>query len=172
MLSDQTKLALLAACLFACLSTLFTSSSFHMGSKDLRTLGVPVDRFCQEPRSRAKACLEGGGENVVKSKDASTADDGSGKSCNALLSQASRCEETLQRAYRHINMGGCAREIQALTVCEVEWCEDIKGNQEAEQACQKECSSVRRVLEDCIKGHVNAYFERNGLEENGTVKIK
>lgn len=157
MLSDRTKLLLLGACLFGSLSTLWTSSSFMMGRNDLGVIGAPPNTFCKEPRAAAEACLDKEEED---------------SSCLTLLSQASKCEETLKRAYRHINMGGCPREIQAVTICEVEWCEDVGGNREAEKACSQECSTVRETLDKCVQGHVSSFFQRYGLEENGTIKIK
>lgn len=157
MLSDRTKLLLLGGCLLGSLGTLWTSSSFMMGRNDLGVMGAPLNKFCKEPRAAAKACLDKNDED---------------SSCLKLLSQASKCEETLKRAYRHINMGGCPREIQAVTICEVEWCEDVGGNREAEKACTQECSALREILDKCIKGHVMSFFQRYGLEENGTMKVK
>lgn len=157
MLSDRTKLLLLGACLLGSLSTLWTSSSFMMGRNDLGVIEAPLNRFCKEPRAAAKACLDKDDED---------------SSCLKLLSQASKCEETLKRAYRHINMGGCPREIQAVTICEVEWCENVGGKREAQEACRQECSAVRETLDNCVKRHVSSFFQRYGLEENGTIKIK
>jgi hypothetical protein len=128
-----------------------------MGRSDLRKIGAPLNAFCKEPRAIWKKCLDREDED---------------NSCLKLLSQVSKCEETVQRAYRHINMGGCPREIQAVTICEVEWCEDVSGNREAEKACANECSKVRETLEKCVKRHISSFLQRNGLQENGTTKIK
>jgi hypothetical protein len=129
-----------------------------MGRSDLGKIEAPLNIFCKEPRAVAKKCL-----NKQDAEDSS---------CLKLLSQATKCEETVKRAYRHINMGGCPREIQGVTICQVEWCEDVGGNREAEKACAKECSAVRETLDKCVKGHVSSFFQRNGLHENGTIKIK
>ena len=72
-----------------------------------------------------------------------------------------------------VNMGGCPREIQAVTICEVEWCDDFpRGDGKAQEACQKECFAVRQALDSCAKRHVVNYFERFGLEDNGTIKLQ
>lgn len=156
MLSDHAKLALLVACLTGCFCTFWTSSSVLMGRKDLGTLRAPLSEICREPREIAKRCLE-------------TKEDES-PFCGKALAQASKCEETVKRAYQNINMGGCARQIQALTICENEWCDSEKGNRQAEEACLKECSRVRQSLDRCTKKNVVSFFQRSGLEENGTIK--
>ena len=93
-------------------------------------------------------------------------------SCVKLLLQALKCEETLKHAYQHSNMGGCPKEIQAVTICEVEWCKDVGSNHDAEKACKQECLLVCKVLDRCVKVHILSFFQRYGLKENGTIKIK
>lgn len=127
-----------------------------MGSKDLGTLRAPLSTFCKEAREIAKRCLE------AKEDESSF--------CGKALAQASKCEETVKLAYKNINMGGCARQIQAVTICENEWCGSEQGNLQAEEACLKECSRVRQSLDGCTKKHVASLFQRSGLEENGTIK--
>ena len=129
-----------------------------MGSRDLGKLGASLNRFCKEPRNMAKKCL---GTEEEESA-----------SCIKILSQASKCEEALQRAYQHINMGGCPKDIQAVTICEAEWCDNARGDRQAEEMCQKECLAVREILDKCVKGHVSSFFQRYGLEDNGTVKLQ
>mmetsp|Transcript_31328 Transcript_31328/g.56778 ORF Transcript_31328/g.56778 Transcript_31328/m.56778 type:complete len:159 (-) Transcript_31328:341-817(-) len=158
MISDRTKLRILGVSFFGCLFTFFTSSSRMMAHKDLGTIKPQLNRYCKEPREQAKNCLQ-------KQED---------DKCASLLKQASKCEEAAQKAYSNvINLGGCAREIQAVTICEVEWCDDIPhGDGKAQEACQNECFAVRQALDSCAKRHVLNYFERFGLEENGTTKLQ
>jgi len=131
-----------------------------MGARDLATLKPQVNRYCKEPRDRAMQCLD-----KEEEEEDST--------CASLMKQASKCEEALQKAFRHINMGGCPKEIQAVTICEVEWCEDVRSDtQEAQEACQKECAAVRKSLDACMKGHVASFFRRYGLEDNGIIKLQ
>ena len=129
-----------------------------MGDRDLETLEAQVDPFCKEPRNSVEKCLEKQQEESL--------------SCSSPLQQASKCEQAVQRAFRHINMAGCPREIQAVTICDVEWCEYGRGDREAQEACQNECLAVRETLDACIKTHVISFFKRYGLEENGMIKLQ
>ena len=155
MISDKSKLVLLGAVFFGCLATFFTSSSRLLGARELATLKPQVQRFCKEPRSRAIQCLNKHDQS----------------SCSSLLKQATKCEEALTSAFRHINMGGCPREIQMVSLCEVEWCEDA-DSKNAKEACQTECAAVRQALDECMKKHILSFFQRHGLEENGTMKLQ
>lgn len=131
-----------------------------MGARDLGTLRPQANRYCKEPRQQAMKCLD-----TSEKEDSTT--------CTSLLKQASKCEQVLEKAFRHVNMAGCAREIQAATICEVEWCEDLQNNEKgAQEACQKECLGVRKALDSCVKQHVATFFQRHGLEDNGTIKLQ
>lgn len=157
MISDRTKLWMLGVAFFGCLATFFTSSSRMMAHKDLGTTQPQINQYCKEPREQVKKCLE-------KETD---------EKCSSLLKQATKCEEATQKAFAKVNMGGCPREIQAVTICEVEWCEDIQhGDAKAQEACHNECFAVRQSLNECAKRHVLNYFERYGMEENGTMKLQ
>lgn len=157
MISDQSKLWLLAALWCACCATFFTSSSRFMGPRDLGTIPPQVHIYCKEPRDLAVKCLD---------KKA-----GQDSSCSSLLKQATKCEDALQNAFRHVNMGGCPHEIQAVTICEVEWCQDVHDSK-TQEACQKECLAVRKSLDSCAKRHVASFFRKYGLEDNGTIKLQ
>lgn len=156
MVSDRTKLWVLAACMLGCAATFFSSSSTLMGPRDLGALSPTVNRYCKEPRDLARKCLD-----TQQHQDSS---------CSSLLKQATKCEDALKKAFRHVNMGGCPREIQFVTICEVEWCQD--SNPKAQESCQKECAAVRKSLDSCVSKHVADFFKRLGLEENGTIKLQ
>uniref|UniRef100_A0A7S1Z7N7 Uncharacterized protein n=1 Tax=Trieres chinensis TaxID=1514140 RepID=A0A7S1Z7N7_TRICV len=170
MITDKTKLLLLAASIAACLSTLLTSSSFQTGSKGLQALSPPRQRLCKKARSEARECVEESADG--DGSGSGSKDDGGGESrpsCSDLLSEVSRCERAVERAYRHINMV-CASLIQARTVCELEWCENVPDTDEARKACIRECYSPRDALERCSEHHVTRFFRRAGLRSDGTAE--
>jgi hypothetical protein len=143
MLTDQSKFLLLLACLAICLGTLFTSNSFHT-TGDARL--NPSARFCRVPRAALKACAAGD------------------STCTAKSQAFAKCEEAVQQAYRHVNMAGCPFEIQAVNRCEGEWC----GKDSEPVVCKKECQVSREALEECAKGHVVRWFQKHGLDVDGT----
>jgi hypothetical protein len=154
-LSEPAKLYLLVGCLIFCLSTIFTSSSFSMGSKDLPVLR-PTTKYCREPKQSLRKCLDSKQEG----------------GCSKELQISSRCDDTVARAFKHINMGGCSYKNQALALCEVEWCVGNRGDRAAQGSCRKECEQARTELEGCIEGHVASYLEKYTLVANGeTIKI-
>lgn len=123
-----------------------------MGHKDLSVLGAPVARFCRLPREALKACLDLSGD----------------LSCAEQSAVSTKCEQTVQKAYRHINMGGCPYQIQSVTICEVEWC----GKETDIAACSKECKVVRETLDVCVKRHVHHFLQRFGMTMDGTEVLK
>jgi hypothetical protein len=141
MLSDPAKLVLLGLCFIGCLATLFTSPGLSMGNAELRSLNPPVDRLCKKPREEAKKCV---GPRVTK------------------------CEKAISQAYKDINMGGCPHELKTVTLCEAEWCQP--GASPDRSACKRECGNVREDLQTCIQKHVEQYFSKHGLENDGTTK--
>jgi hypothetical protein len=147
-LSEPAKLYLLAGCLLFCLCTLFTSSSFSMGSRDLPVLH-PTTKHCRKPKQALGKCL-----------DSDSKQEGG---CLKELQISSRCDDTVARAYKHINMGGCSYKNQALALCEVEWCVGIRGDRAATVSCREECKQARTELEVCIEGHVASYTEKYSL---------
>ena len=62
-------------------------------------------------------------------------------------------------------------EIKAWTLCETEWCQG-GGIQLSPLACRDECAMVRESLQACKNRVVRSYFLRNGLENDGTAKVK
>lgn len=154
-LSEPAKLYLLAGCLLFCLCTLFTSSSFSMGSRDLPVLR-PTAKYCRKPKQDLRKCLES--EEV--------------SGCSNELQRSSRCDDTVARAFKHINMGGCSYKNQAVALCEVEWCVGIGGDSAAQGSCRQECEQARTELEGCIEGHVASYLKKSSLIANGeTIKM-
>jgi hypothetical protein len=159
-LSEPAKLYLLVGCLLSCLCTLFTSSSFSMGSRDLPVLR-PTAKYCRKPKQALRKCLDS-----MQHEGESNKQEGG---CSNELQISSSCEDTVARAYKHINMGGCSYKNQALALCEVEWCVGIGA---AQGSCQQECKQARTELEGCIEGHVASYLEKYTLVANGeTIKI-
>jgi hypothetical protein len=154
-LSEPAKLYLLLGCVLLCLSTLFTSSSFSMGSRDLPVLR-PSPKYCRELKQALRKCLDSKQEG----------------GCSKELLTASRCDDVVSRAYKDINLGGCSYKNQALVLCEVEWCDGIGGDRSARESCRKECELTRKEREDCIEGHVSSYLEKYSLIANGETIIK
>ena len=92
--------------------------------------------------------------------------------CSNELQISSRCDDTVTRAYKHINMGGCSYKNQALALCEVEWCVGIGGDRAAQGSCQQECEQARTELEGCIEGYVTSSLQKYSLIDNGeTIKM-
>jgi hypothetical protein len=137
-----------------------------MRSKELQLLENPLfGRYCQGPRTAVQTCLEGTHHN----------------DCTKVLAASKHCEDTLRKAYRHVNMAKCVYEIQALTICQVEWCDDENKNSLHEdsagsvtQSCQKKCKNARETLDACTKGHVQFLFQKLGVTnvEGRTVVAK
>lgn len=170
MFSDQAKLGLLAASFLACLSTLFTSGSFHTGSRGVGTLHPPTKRLCKDAYHKAKKCGWIGDDSRSGSEDEHGGAT-SNPSCKAVISNARKCERTVEKAYRHINMGGCAKMILKSTVCKLEWCED-RHTEKARDDCKKECDPIQQELQVCQSDHVKQFFQRAGLNADGTMKQK
>jgi len=172
MISDQTKVGLLAASLLGCLLTLFTSGSFHSGGRGVPTLTAPTRSMCKAAVHDAEECGWSGDSGNSASEDEKRDGGGADDSarCKKLVYTARLCERTVEKAYRHINLGGCAKKIQRLTVCNVEWCEDIPHTEEAREDCKKECGPVREELEKCQEEHVKQFLQRAGLGTDGTMK--
>mmetsp|Transcript_37616 Transcript_37616/g.76540 ORF Transcript_37616/g.76540 Transcript_37616/m.76540 type:complete len:189 (-) Transcript_37616:107-673(-) len=187
MISDQSRLWLLAACLLGCMGTIFTSNSFHLGQSGVPNLNPSPQRYCMKAREAARRCLSttrrsrvrnrrrrlesnnsrqsgGGGDNVQVSAPAAT--------CAAMLEQVSLCEQSVFKAYRQINMSWCIREIQARTICEVEWCEDVPNTPQSMKSCNDECNDVREALSKCERRIVEKYFHRGGLLADGTLSSR
>ena len=113
-LPEQTKLGLFIAAFVLCLATLFTSN----GGGDLPRVNAKNGLYCQTQRKNARACKE---------------------NCKEPHYQLEKCESTLKQAVRRINLGGCPFQIQAVALCEQEWCTGGASMME----CQEECSTVR-----------------------------
>mmetsp|Transcript_20330 Transcript_20330/g.30941 ORF Transcript_20330/g.30941 Transcript_20330/m.30941 type:complete len:204 (+) Transcript_20330:354-965(+) len=192
MLSDRTKAALLIVLLVGCISTLFTSQSAYMGSRDLHKLSPNQNKYCKELSSNAKQCLEkeeADNNNSNSNKKEKTTELVAGTvdytpSCTELWTRVTDCHSAVNEAYKAINMHGCARRIQAVIICEVEWCDPTRQEplQELQQplpqadkkttttkkkkknnSCEEECERVRRKLRDCVDDHVHDSLQKAGL---------
>ena len=190
MISDQARLWLLLLCVLGCLGTIFTSNSFHVGGDGIPKVTPSPQRYCKKAREAAKRCLsskrrhrnaarrsrrrirqldsnrseQSGGGGAVSGSARATA-----TSCTKLLDQVSRCEQSVFKAYAQINMGGCIREIQTRTICEIEWCEDVPITPQSMKLCEDECKEVRESLSKCERRIVETYFHRIGLLADGTL---
>jgi hypothetical protein len=145
MLSDRSKVGILFLCYTICIVTLWTSPSISLGSGSLRSLTPPFQLHCHAARNAARECTS---------------------TCEPLQNAAHRCDEVVRRAYRHVNLGGCASYLKISNACEDEWCQ--RGMDQ--NACRTECHGVRDALDKCTKGVVNDYFRKYGLEKDGTTK--
>lgn len=140
--TEMLKLGLLGTILCFCVSTLFTTWSFHMGGRDLVRIRPQTERYCA-PFRRAAVC----------DSDPGSAD------CQRQRRSLQTCQDAIQQAFAHINLGGCIRPQQVNTLCELEWCADGGGS----ATCRTECASVRQALADCIQDHVQQSFHAHGL---------
>lgn len=143
-LSDPVKLYLLGGCLLFCLTTLFTSNSFQLGSQGLPAIKTSK-RYCHEL------------QQPLRTWRCRTAKKGSNE-CAKQEQVASSCEKAVRQAYRYINTGGCSFPNQAVALCEAEWCFEIGGDRAAQVSCRKECLQVRQELEECIESTVSLYL--------------
>jgi hypothetical protein len=143
--SDPVKLAILAICLASCLTTLFTTWSFEMNGKPLPRLRPVVVGWCDKPRETLKLCRE---QQQGNSKGISD--------CTSQKQNVQKCDTAVQRAYRHLNLGGgCLKQNQMVVVCQGEWCDNNNNNP---RQCEQECGRVRKLLDDCIHKQVQSYL--------------
>jgi hypothetical protein len=163
---DSLKLFFLLALTFASMGTLFTSQSISMHIPD-PTVGYNTQRFCMTPFKAFKKCEKN--QSKIKEEDEEEEEQ-----CNDLNNHrlnVEKCEMVVKRAFRRdINMGGCPKQIQFVTLCEDEWCHHSPSSTD-QKSCQKECAGVRESLNVCINQRMMKYFKWNGLQEDGTTMI-
>ena len=162
MVSDRTKVGMLALGYALCLMTLGTSPSILLGSGSLRTLTPAVQRYCHMARKRAHEC-----QPAAPTTDASSPSSSSSSSCEGWHKASRQCETAVQRAYRRINLGGCTFPLRISSSCDEEWCQ--RGMDPT--ACRIECQQVREALDQCTNRVVAEYFQKYGLEKDGTMKL-
>jgi hypothetical protein len=153
--TDITKLILLGIVTAACLGTIFISPTTTMNNPNMRILASNTRQFCKVPREAVQKC-----SNNNKKKN----HDNSDVNCNQAEQSLQKCQNVVNRAFQHINLGGCPHQIKALTLCEDEWC-----NSHDVKSCQEECNGVREPLSVCIRQHVTSFFQRNGLNDDGSL---
>ena len=145
MLSDPSKLALLAVCFFGCLATWFTSSSYTMlgwsSYIEVGTLNPPIHHHCRIPRQKTQQCLQkqsdqgqGGGQKQAQPStiDQTLTNNNNNEeeqtvSCSDYTKSVTKCELAVKRAYYQINMS-CSQAIHAVSLCEREWCSTGGGS--------------------------------------------
>lgn len=145
----RLKVMILAVLYLICVVTMWTAPSMTMGNASMRVLSPPIRQHCKAAQMAANKCLAGDG-------------------CQTLKGDALKCEQVVQNAYRHINLGGCPMEIKAWTLCEIEWCQ---GGGVDHSSCLSECAGVRDSLQTCKENVVASYFKSHSLEKDGTSKI-
>ena len=169
MFSDKSKVILLASLFGACLGTFFISNTFYCTDGGVGKVNPQLHKLCEVPRKEASECLS-------VSEKSNSADDVSAKatssSCAVKLSHVTRCERSVAKAYKDINMGGCIKEIQAMTICQLEWCDHLEertSEDSAAKACRKECDPLNKKLQKCQDSHVKRYFASAGLNSDGSM---
>ena len=155
--TDIAKLTLLVIVTAACLGTIFISPTTTMNNPNMRTLASNTRQFCKVPRETVQDCSN----NNKKKNDENTGID---TDCSRAEQSLQKCQSIVNHAFQYINLGGCPYQIKAVTLCEDEWCntEDIKS-------CQEECNGVIESLSVCIRQHVTSFFQRNGLNDDGSI---
>jgi hypothetical protein len=156
MVSDRAKLGILALSYTLCLMTLVTSPSISLGTGSLRTLAPAIQQHCHKARKNAREC-----------QPPTTVASSSSSQCEQLQKASRQCENVVRKAYRQINLGGCAFPLKVSSSCDDEWCQ--RGMDPA--ACRIECQHVRDALDHCTNRVVEAYFQKYGLEKDGTMKL-
>ena len=142
--SDAAKILFLAFAYASCLMTMWTSP----GGFELAGAGrVDLPRLRPTPSSLHKYC--GDGESADEEKD------------------RAKCVAAVSRAFQAVNLGGCAFEIQANALCEVEWCQS--GSSQRKE-CEEECRQVRRNLERCVDRTVASRLGKNRKNDNSIKK--
>jgi hypothetical protein len=100
------KLYLLVGCLLTCLCTL----SRHQASVwALRTYPSFLPQACRK--------IKTGSEKVFGFHAARRGSNKQEGGCSKEFHISSRCDHTVARAYKHINMGGCSYKNQELYLC-------------------------------------------------------
>lgn len=179
-LTDKQKISLLVLSWVACILTRLSNQSLYPGYRGLSHVPQPPRTYCNIPRKLEKDCFTNGEKNVggnISStaleynerqleSSATTAKESSSYSCVERTSQLERCERATKKAYAWIYMGGCPFQIQASSICRMEWCQG--GNVEA---CQRECKVVNDKLDLCIRRNIDSYFNWEGLNADGTAHL-
>jgi len=140
----------------------------------------PPLTHCKIPRKLETDCFANGENNIDGNSShtleknerqleasAKISKESSSYSCDERTSQLRRCERATKKAYAWIYMGGCPFQIQASTICRMEWCHDSTV-----EACERECKVVNDKLDLCIGRSIDAYFNREGLSADGTAHLR
>ena len=109
MISSHTlqwvKLALLAFCLGVCFISYVMSPNTTLGHAPLQVLRPMPRKHCRLDQSEAMKCPK---EDTA---------------CHQRVSQAMQtCHQVVKLAYQHVNLGGCPLQLQAVSLCQAEWC--------------------------------------------------
>mmetsp|Transcript_6616 Transcript_6616/g.9665 ORF Transcript_6616/g.9665 Transcript_6616/m.9665 type:complete len:169 (-) Transcript_6616:308-814(-) len=162
-MNEHYKLVLLGVVFITCFITLFTSSSFLTGEHGLHQLRPPVNTLCPKLKQAFQQCRENEKENSGDSKEKPASVNFTTKKCDSLEHAANICEKELTRAYQHINLAGCLKEIESEVICREEFCE--RGMSDHEQPdCKKECDPVTTALNECTKNHVESLFKKWNID--------
>lgn len=167
----QYKIVFLAACLLACLLTVFIPyNSFHLNtSSNLSDLFVPVPmkRYCVA---------------IIKkhNKKCGDVDD---EECSDLREDASDCQYAVVKAYHEINFSGCLKYSAKHRVCSLEWCsgdetsgdivgtknkvDDASDSSSRDQAnkCNKRCKAKADDVKNCEERILKKWFRKYGVKD-------
>lgn len=126
MIPEKYKLILLGSLLLACMSTIFTTTSFDAERLNLPDrLSVPLHIVCGKIISRAEVCKKKEKKASRKPMDQLTeVIDENEDSCRDMQDDVLDCIAAANSAYRQINMGTCLSKIRSYQFCRAEWCEE------------------------------------------------
>ena len=144
---DHLKLGLLLFCFLACLSSLWTSPSFELGTIRVPTLAPNLKQWCKNQTIGLRECHKKEGDS---SRDPNH--------CKDATVTLQTCENVIRKAYRYINLGGCLVDNQMLARCRSEWCEEHGQQKHHQLDCEKECALAKRNLDQCIERVVTKYL--------------
>ena len=152
-LPDHCKILLLLATIAACLSTLWTTTSFELGSQNVPQLMPKTEHWCYHTKSRMRSCQQGKA------------------SCSKEEKEFMNCQSAIKKAYRFINMGGCVYENNAHFLCRQEWCDPAAQIVDQKQ-CERECGGLKTALEVCIQKIVAEFLTSHHVNRGTDEKVK
>jgi hypothetical protein len=175
MLSDKTKILLLSSLIAISLLSLFTSNSFDTQSHGVGTLRMNPKATCMMAQTQLHHCQDNP-DSTANKKQQFESQSQSQSQCKELESQLKTCQEVSTKAYQYMNLSACIREIQATSVCKVEWCSPAplsaplssSSSLEGGDSCRRECKLVNDALNECEKEYLHRFFHKAGLNPDGT----
>ena len=165
MLRDNIKVLILFSLLSFCLLSAFTSKSFYTKNHGVGTVRVNTLVSCSMPHAQLQQCLNTTALDAQGSTSSPLTTTEMKDKCIDFESQLKTCENVASKAYKYINLSACIRELQATSICHVEWCTNQTPDVDS---CRKECKVVNEQLKDCEKEYLHRFFHRARLNPDGT----